>query len=374
LGISIQAAKGFAAKEAEAAYVRAEKLCDQSGETAKLFTILLGLFHCHFVAGEIKISRKQAERCYAIASQEADPALRLAAHHALCGSDYFMGQFDAACDHLDHALHLEEQVPAGSLPGLVDGVFVRAYGCHAVWHLGDASGAVRLIDNGIRHARSVADPFSIALALDYSAMLHQFNGNHHIAGEQALEAMELCSQHHFSYYLAWATIIHGWVLATEGQIDDGLAQMQSGLADLEATGAGLRRPYYLGLIADAHAQAGRPEQGLSIVDQAIAVAESMGERWRDADLQRIKGKLLLAHSSALESDAEACFLSALQIARNQKTKPLELRAATSLAYLWQSQGKRQDAHDLLFPVYDWFTEGFDTADLKDAKALLEELK
>ena len=377
LGVSLQATKGFAAPEVGETYVTAEKLCEEAGETTHLYAALQGLWHFHTVRGEIKHARKLAERCYAMARQSTDPALLLAAHHVLCGSVCWVGEFKTARAHLDHALRLEGQVPRQSQTSLISahlGVFVRAFGCHAVWHLGDAGRAARLSEDGVRLAREGDDPFSLALALNYAAMLRQFGRDHQAAGELAAAAIELCSEHHFAYYLAWATILQGWALTAEGRVDDGIARMRQGLADIEATGAGLRRPYYLALIADALANTGRPEEGLVTLTDAIAVAEATGERWRDADLQRTKGKLLLALSEEQSMEAELCFRRALKIARNQRAKALELQAAMELGRLWCDRGRRHEAYDLVAPIFDDFADGFDEPDLNEARAWLDRLR
>ncbi len=379
-GMALLPLKGQAAPEVGEAYARARELCERTGETSKLYSVLQGLWHFHVVRAELGRARELAERCYIMAQRDEDPTLLLAADFVLCGSLAWVGEFDASRGHLDHALQIEDrtQHQTQGLKALLLGVdlhaFLRSFGCHTVWHLGYADQAVRLSEEAVARARQADEPFSLALALDYAAMLRQFGRDYRGTSELALAAIELCSEHHFAYYLAWATILHGWALAAAGYVDDGIARMQRGLTDLEATGARLRRPYYLTLLAEAHIHAGRPEEGLKIVADAITLAETTGERWRDADLHRTRGGLLLALSRERAAEAEACFRDALEIAREQNAKALQLQTAIDLARLWRDQGKRAQAHDLLAPVYAWFTEGFDTADLKDAKALLDELR
>jgi predicted ATPase len=235
---------------------------------------------------------------------------------------------------------------------------------------------MRLSEEAVALAREESDPFSLGLALDYAAMLRQFGRDHQAAGELATAAVEVCAEHHFAYYLAWATIIQGWALAAAGQVEDGITRMRRGLTDLEATGGRARRPYYLALLAEARIGTGRPEEGLEILAEAMAVAEATGERWRDADLRRVRGRLLLALSPGVQrgaEEAEACFREALATAQRQGARALELQAATDLARLWRDQAKHTEARDVLTPIYGWFTEGFDTPDLRDAEALLKEL-
>jgi predicted ATPase len=168
-------------------------------------------------------------------------------------------------------------------------------------------------------------------------------------------------------------LIRGWAQAAQGDLEAGTAAIQESLATLRTTGFDVRRSYYLALLADVCGRAARPEAGQSAVAEALAFAEESGERWWEADLYRLKGELLLAQSTENRAETEACFHRALDVAQRQSAKTFELRAAASLARLWADEGRRDEAHDLLAPVYGWFTEGFDTADLQDAKALLDAL-
>jgi predicted ATPase len=183
--------------------------------------------------------------------------------------------------------------------------------------------------------------------------------------------------------LAYGTTLRGWALAEQGQTAEGIAQIRQGLAAWRATRAELWRPYHLALLAEAHEKVGQVEEGLSMLTEALATVDSTRDRFYEAELYRLKGELTLARSSVqglessvktgLESEAKECFLKAIEVARKQQAKSLELRATTSLARLWQQQGKRKDAHQMLVEIYGWFTEGFDTKDLQEAKALLQEL-
>ena len=190
--------------------------------------------------------------------------------------------------------------------------------------------------------------------------------------------------------MAVGTIHRGLALAEQGQIEEGIAQICQGLAARPAAQAKLDRPYYLALLAEAHGKAGQAEEGLTLLEEALAVMHKTGERFHEVELYRLKGQLMLqkfqvpgskfqvqespkSEVRSPESEAEECFLRAIEIARRQQAKSLELRAVTSLSRLWQQQGKKSEAHSLLAEVYNWFTEGFDTTDLQEAKALLEEL-
>jgi len=173
--------------------------------------------------------------------------------------------------------------------------------------------------------------------------------------------------------LALGPIMRGWALAMQGQGVEGLTQLRQGLDAYRATGAEFQRPHFLSMLAEVYRSLGQPEAGLTALSEALTLVEKTGERYYEAELHRLRGELLLQHAAPEVSHAETCFQRALDIARRQEAKSLELRAAMSLSRLWQQQGKRTEAYELLAPVYGWFTEGFDTADLQEAKALLEAL-
>jgi predicted ATPase len=186
--------------------------------------------------------------------------------------------------------------------------------------------------------------------------------------------MTLATAQGFASWMARGTALHGWALAMQGQSEAGLAAIRQGLAADLATGSTLFQPYFLGLLAEASGAGGHPEEGLHALAEALAVTDTAELRDSAAELSRLQGVLLLQQAVPDAAQAEACFQQALDVARHQQARSWELRAATSLARLWQAHDKRQDASALLAPVYAWFTEGFDTADVQEAKALLEELQ
>jgi predicted ATPase len=192
--------------------------------------------------------------------------------------------------------------------------------------------------------------------------------------EYAEAMIELCTEQDFAlHYLATAIVLRGWALANTGQADEGIGQMHQGLSRMQATWPARGRMYHQSLLAESYGVTGQFDQGLAALDEAISQFETTHEPWWDAEVHRLKGQFLLSRAAGSQAEAEGCFTQALEMARRQEAKSLELRAATSLAHLWQGQGKAAEARDLLAPVYGWFTEGFDTPDLKEAKALLDEL-
>src|SRR5262249_19015523 len=223
-------------------------------------------------------------------------------------------------------------------------------------------------------AQQIVHPFSLGFALFFAAMLHQYRREVHAVQERADAVILLAKEQGFLYWRAQGTILRGWTLAHQGEATEGLGQITQGLIAFRATGAELGRQYFLALLAETYGTLGEPEAGLTVLAEALALVDKTGVRWCEPEMYRLKGVLLLQQNSANQGEAETCFAQAMIIAQNQQAKSFELRAATSLATLWQRQGKRHEAYDFLSPVYSWFTEGFDTADLQDAKALLDALE
>ncbi|HJY84683.1 MAG TPA: hypothetical protein VKK81_26830, partial [Candidatus Binatia bacterium] len=215
--------------------------------------------------------------------------------------------------------------------------------------------------------------------------IHVLRGEWQRTQERAEAAMTLSAEQGFPHFLALETLHRGWALAKEGQREEGITQMRQGMAALAAAEAEARRSWILALLAEAYGEVGYIEEGLTVLAEALATVDKTGERVGEAELYRLKGELSLQsrsprsavtnpqHPTPNTQEAEACFQKAIEIARRQSAKSLELRAVTSLARLWQRQGKKDEARKLLADIYGWFTEGFDTKDLQEAKALLNEL-
>jgi predicted ATPase len=243
----------------------------------------------------------------------------------------------------------------------------------ALWYLGYPDQGVVRSDAAVTLAQQMTHPFSLSFALCAAAMVHYCRREDRAVQACADAVIRLATAQGFPYWMAFSALLRGWALAQQGQTQEGIVQITQGLQDLGVTGSEVLRPYWLALLAEAHSTIGQPEAGLMTLTTALTLTATTGARWHEPELYRLKGALLLQQSSDNQTEAETCFQHALEVSRNQQAKSLELRTATSLARLWQQQGKRQDAYDLLAPVYGWFMEGFDTADLQDAKALLDEL-
>jgi predicted ATPase len=237
--------------------------------------------------------------------------------------------------------------------------------------LGYPEQALARVHEALTLAHELSHPFTLAFARWLAAIVFQYRRDVPAVHEQAEAAVALATEQGFPLWAAMGTSVRGWALAMQGQGEAGLAQVHQGIAAHRATGAALFVPYFCTMLADVCDHLGHPEEGLQALAEAHTLVEQQEERWWEAEVYRLRGVLLLRQLGTSQAEAETCFRQALDIARRQEAKSLELRAAMSLARLWQQQGKHAEAHELLAPVYSWFTEGFDTADLQEAKVLLE---
>ena len=265
---------------------------------------------------------------------------------------------------------------------------------YTLWQLGYPEQALKHIHAACTLAQELSHPFSLALVLNWAAIFHQFRREEQLTQERAEAAMTLSTEHGFPFCVAWGTILRGWALTEAGQGEEGIAQMRQGLDAYRTTGGEVWRPHYLALLSEGYRKVGQPEKGLSVLAEALALVNKTGERYYEAEVYRIKGTLTLEAggwrletsspspqapslkpqvSREVEQEAEGYFLKAIAIAQKQQAKSLELRAVMSLSRLWQQQGKHHEAHTMLSEIYNWFTEGFDTKDLQEARALIESL-
>lgn len=373
LGPALIANKGYAAPEVEQTYARARELCRQAGETAGIIPVLRGLLAFYNVRAEYQTARELAEQFFSLAQTPEYSTFLVDAHQELGVTLFYVGELGPSRANLEQAIAMyDPQQPRSDAIVYAPGVFCLSHAAWALWLLGYPDQALKRDQEALAMAQELSHPFSIVFALDFAAVLHQFRQETQAAKERSAAVIALSSEHGFPFWIAGATVTRGWALAMEGKIEEGIAQMRQGLAAWKATGAEVGVPYYLALLAEAYGQAGQAEEGLSALAEALASVDNTKQHCWEAELYRLKGELLLMQDEA-EADAEACFRQAIQVARRQEAKSWELRATVSLCRLWQQQGKREEARQLLAEVYGWFTEGFDTPDLKEAKALLVEL-
>jgi predicted ATPase/DNA-binding SARP family transcriptional activator len=399
LGNALITIEGYAALEVGQAFSRARELCRQLGDTPELFPVLTGLHRFFLVQGKEQMGRELGEQLLNLAREGQDPGLLTEAHRALGVTLWYPGEFVTARSHFEQgiALYDRQRYTASVLYGEDPGVTCLSYAAWTLWILGYPDQALRRNHEALNLAQELAHPFSLASALAFAAGLHQFRGEGGAARERAEAAMTLSTEQGFPFWLAAGRIVQGWALVEQypatsegrrpepvegqGQAEGGVTQIRQGLSDWQAMGIEVGRTYYLALLAEAYGKVGQAEEGLSVLDRALAEMSSVG-CWWEAELYRLKGELwLLVKAEAkveveVEVEAEVCFRRAIEIARQQVARSLELRAVMSLSRLWyslRSQGKTGEARHMLAEVYGWFTEGFDTADLKDARALLEAL-
>jgi predicted ATPase len=302
----------------------------------------------------------------------------LEAHRVLAGALLHLGELTASRAHAEQGIALYDPQQHHGLSfhsGDNAGVACHFIAALVQWLLGYPDQALQRSQEALRLVQTVAHPFSRAFALIRGATLHQYLREAPAAQGLAGELIELARTQGFTQRLLIGVILQGWALTEQGQAREGMAHMRQGLAAFQATGAQWSLSYYLALLAEAHGKAGETAEGVRLLAEAWAAVESQDERYWEAELHRLQGDLRLRQvgSPVQTAEAEVCWQRSLAIARHQQARSLELRAAMSLARLWQQQGKRAAARELLAPVYGWFTEGFDTADLQEAKALLEAL-
>jgi predicted ATPase len=376
LGASLLVTKGFGAPEVEQTYICAQHLCEHQEDPHQLFLVLRGLWIYYNVRAAYQTAQALGEQLLILAQQSQDSAMLVAAHRALGATLLFRGAPADAHTHLARGIVLydPQQYRAHAFfQGEDAGVICRIYAAWTLWFLGYADQGRTQIDEAVTLAQQLANPFSLSFALGCAANFHQFRREVQAVQDRAEATIRLTTEQGFPHWRAVGAMLRGWTLVQQGQVKEGITQIDQGLIALGATGAETARPYYLALLAEAYGMQGEPEEGLALLTEALTQADTTGEHWYQSELCRLQGELLLQGSSGNSTEAESCFHHALEIARTQQAKSFELRAATSLARLWHQQGKRDEARQVLGDVYSWFTEGFDTLDLKDAKALLDEL-
>jgi predicted ATPase len=378
--------------------------------------VLGGLWQFYLMRAEYQTACELGELLLTLAQNMRDPVVFIMAHDALGQSFFCLGELDRAHAHLEQGiLHYDPQhhrtltfLCGGEDPG----VACRGFASWDLWLRGYPDQALKRNHEALRLAQEVAHPFSLAHALNFTAGVHLFRGEKQAAQERVETLIRLSSEQGFLYFLGWGTFMRGWALAEQGQGEEGIVQIRQGMDACQTTGAEGMTSLYFTSLAKAYGEKAQVREGLTVIAEALALVDKIGERYCEAELYRLKGELLLtqegkeasqkakvkAQKSKIETDprplppdhqgeAEACFLKAIEIAQKQQAKSLELRAVMSLARLRQQQAMQgesrntnhesrirlDEAHRILSEVYNWFTEGFDTKDLQEAKALLESL-
>jgi class 3 adenylate cyclase/predicted ATPase len=389
LGVSLMAVKGYAAPEAGHAYARARELCRQVGETPQLLFVLEGLCAFYLVGGELQTSREVAEQMLRLAQSVQDREFLVLAHAVLGEVFLRLEELDQSRSHFDQGIALYEPRQRGSRALHDPGVMCLSMAATTLWCLGYPDQAVTRLQEALRVAQERSHLFSLTFALHVAAHVHHLRREVQATYERVEALLTLGREQGFILREAAGMVYRGWVLAEQDQAEEGTAQIRRGLATWEAAGTEFNQSYYRAVLAEAYRKSGRAEEGLTVLADALAAIDRAGDRYYEAELYRLKGTLTLQSQASLEQvssksqasqdqseiekEAEECFLKAIEVARKQQAKSLELRAVMSLSRLWQQQGKKNEAQQLLANIYGWFTEGFDTKDLQEAKALLQEL-
>jgi class 3 adenylate cyclase/predicted ATPase len=376
LGAALQMAKGHAAPEVEHAYTQARALCQQVGETPELAPVLFRLWRFYIARPELHTACELGETLLRLAQRADDPALAVIAHYALGLTWSYLGALPAARPHLEEgsARYTPDLRRALAFrTGQDPGVACRFHAARTLWLLGYPDQALARFHEALALAHALSHPYTLGSAWCYAAIVSQYRRDVPAVHEHAEAAVALATEQGFPLWAAQGTSLRGWALAMQGQGEAGIAQVRQGIAAWRATGAVLAVPYFCTLLADVAAQLGHTADGLQALAEAHTLVQQYEERWGEAEIYRLRGVLLLRQPVPPQAEAEAWLQRALDVARRQEAKSLELRAAMSLSRLWQQQGKQAEARALLAPIYGWFTEGFDTADLQEARALLDVL-
>jgi tetratricopeptide (TPR) repeat protein len=351
------------------------ELGEKIGEADQVLRGLIPLSILYFTRGEPERGLELGRRCLELAEATKDAGLLADARWAVGYQTWACGKLREAVSHFEEGLRLLDQIgrrfsPRGLLyrTGFEFGLAV------ALQLLGRVGEAVKVGEEGLRHTRESKHLFSLGAALTMSgSFLAFYRRESEIVRAQAEEVIALSEQYGFASWLARGRLLHGWALAELGRVEQGVAEMEVGIADLRRLGGGPGRQYAIALLAYCYARMGRTEEAFGMLNESLARIECTGEKAEQAEMLRLKGEMLLMRDGGAIAEAEGCFRAALDVAHAQQAKWWELRTTVSLARLLTKQGRRDEARTMLADIYGWFTEGFDTADLKDAKALLDEL-
>jgi predicted ATPase len=376
-GLALTPTKGYAAPALEGIYARARELIRQIGDAPEILPLLNGLWSFYLVRAKYQPSRELGEQMLRLAEMSGSTVALIQANRALGVTLLYSGELEAGLVHIEKAVALYDPTEhcafAFRLNGLDLGVSVLSFAAWGSWLRGRPARALQRTDEMLLIARDLDHPYNLAWVLVFSAWVHQFRRDVQQTRAQAEAAIALAKEQGFSLFQAMGRILRGWSLAMSGSAIEGIAELRQGMDDYRRTGAESSRMHWTVLLAEAYLAAGQIDQGLGVLDEAQS--GQAGERYYEAELHRMRGELHLARAGSdarAAADAGRCFEQALDVARSQGATSLELRAAMSLNRVRRQQGRKEDARNVLARVYGGFSEGFDTADLQQAAALLKD--
>ena len=375
LGPALVNAKGWSTDDVKANYDRARNLCEAVGDDVSLFEVLRGLWQFYLTRTDLVRAIELGRQLLDLAQRAPGGGRQLEADYALGASFIWRGEFDLARHHFEAGRRLHDQqghADHADKSGHHAGVVCLYLGAQTYWCLGYPDRARACAHDARELARQLPYPFSLAMTLMQSAFLQLCCRDPKSTSELAEEAYLTASKYGFPALSAELDLIRGWAWTKMGRGEEGMAQMQFGFESFDSMGLLLELPCYLALVAEMYSESGEVEHGLRAVAEARRLSRQTAEGFAEAEIHRVTGKLLLAQDGDIGRTV-TCLEEALRTAERQNARSWQLRSARDLARLWAENGERQKALDLLFPVYDWFEEGFDTPDLVDAKALLDEL-
>jgi predicted ATPase/DNA-binding SARP family transcriptional activator len=374
LGVPLVLERGHAHPEVARVYGRAQELCDNECPLAQRFQITLGLRRVHLLRGELPAALEHAQQLLALAEGGGDPAYLARAYMMHGEALYHLGRFEDAraqymrgLEHIDRTHHESD----AHLFGNDTSIGCRTFGALCLWYLGYPERALQEAEDAIALAEELEHPFTTCVATFFTALIRLLRRDHEAMADLAAEALQIAAQRSFPLYEAWGTMLTGWGLSQAGQVEEGIAHLRRGIAAWHAMGAAVTLSNALVVLAGTYVQIGWTTAALTLIEEGLSAAAQWQHRLCEAELHRLRGELLRREGAL--ADAEAAFRRAIEVAQEQRARGWELRATTSLARLWHDQGSDEQAHAALSGILGWFSEGFETADYREASALLKRL-
>jgi len=376
LGAPLMATRGYANPEVRETYARARELCQRAGDDAQVFESVLGLWYFYMVAGEVAISADLGRQLLAQAQNSGDSVTLMLAHRALGTSLMLCGEFQACREHTEKGFNLYDRAQHGRLVlkfGQDPGVTNCLYLAWSLWYLGFADEALRRVDQSLELARALQHPLTMALALDYKALICNYRGEYEAACALAEEATEIAVQHGLTLWQAMSKIFHGWALIGLGERLRGGEVLKDGVAHWTKTGAKAGLTFFFASLVWSQWQSGALDEAMLTIEEMEEWISQKGETFIQAELLRLRGEVMLAKRPDDGDAAEQHFIRGLEIARRQNARAWELRLVMSLGRLWARRGRSSEARQIIESSLAGFTEGLDTADLREARLLLQSL-